>query len=708
MASEQESGRPTMQTMLKVAHRLAVAILLVRSVILGAPTRHAEPEEPWRMTTLRAKRRTHELCSSSPKCYTGHEAPVPGSTRGLGPDRERAIVRKGWLTFPAVALLVAALSCSSGAPGEGGTGENDVPVAGGNAARNGVYPGPTLDGAPELLWKTQVPGGGLSPAIVVDGTVYALSYEGGWLTALDAKTGTERWQTQIEGWMPSTPGVADGVVYVHGAENLYALDAADGSERWRAAVKAGRRFSSPVVVEGAVYVGGEDGNIYALDALTGAERWRFQVAEDDAGPVAVVDGVVYADGDPNTWALDAKTGQERWHFPKSKYTAVSTPAVANGRVFLGTTDFLHTLDAAKGEEIWHAPSGNDLVPPPAVANGLAFFPKIGDFDQLSALDVETGAARWVVQTDDYALGQPAVVDDTLYVGGNSLYAVKAKTGEELWQFDLETTEKIDGAIMPTPAGGVIYAAVCLDLAYESGCEEGNSYVYALLGSGKPFEGAKTLSLPTPAPTFPPPFGGTPPSTLSVRNPNATPPVLIDSLGTWTLRDLGYSDLWLDRSNGTVVELERPPISRRYSDPVLYLLPAGASQGPDLWYKLHFHFEVIVSDDVNAADKGYQQFKVLVEANSGANVMVDFSTVWQGDRLVLECKVGDCPATQKRENDRVTASVEMWYRNDMPNVGIAAGVNALRFVIPYKDLPPRFQALHVFDDTFIEVTATPPY
>jgi outer membrane protein assembly factor BamB len=606
-----------------------------------------------------------------------------------------------------LAVLAAALSCGSGAPGEGDAGETDVPVANGNAARNGVYPGPALDGAPEVLWKTQVPGGGLSPVVVVAGTVYALSYEDGWVTALDAKTGKERWQTQIERWMPSTPAVADGVVYVHGAENLYALDAADGSERWRLAIKAGNGFSSPVVVEGVVYVGSGDGNIYALDASSGKERWRFQVAESDAGPAAVLDGVVYVDGDPDTWALDAKTGQERWHFKKSMYTYASSPAVADGRVFLSNIDFLYAIDAAKGEEIWHAPSGNDSVPPPAVANGLAYFTKAGDFFRISALDAATGAVRWIVQTGDYALGQPAVVDDALYVGGNSLYALKAETGEELWQFDLETQEQGDGAIMPTPAGGVIYAAVCLDLAYESGCEEGNSYVYALTGSGRPFEGEKTLSPQTPTPTAPP-ATATPTFTPSLRDPNAIPPVLIDSPGTWTLRDLGYSDVWLDRSNGTVVELERPPISRRYSDPVWYALPPGASQGPDLWYKLHFHFEVIVRDDINAADKGFQQFTVLVEANSAANVMVRFNTVWQGDRLVLECDAGDCPATQKRENDTVTVSAEMWYRNDMPNVGVAAGVDALRFVIPYKDLPPRFQALHVFDDTFIEVTTTVPY
>ena len=413
-------------------------------------------------------------------------------------------MRMGLLVWPAVALLLAALSCASDEETATSTGNTDVPVAGGSAARNGVYPGPPIDGAPEVLWKTPVPGGGLSPRRGgrrngVRRSVTRAAGSPPWTP----NTGTERWQTQLEGWMPSTPTVADGVVYVHGAENLYALDAADGSERWRAPVKAGRGSSSPVVVQPMLYVGSGDGNVYALDAASGKEIWRFRVARDDAGPAAVRAGVVYVDGDPNVWALEAITGQELWHFQKSQYTVVSTPAVWDGLVFIGNVDLLYAIDAEKGEEVWHARSDDDPVPPPAIANGLAFFPKIGHFDQLSAFDATTGAVRWVVQTDDYALGQPAVVDDTLYLGGNSLYAFKAETGEELWQFDLETTEKIDGAIMPTPAGGVIYAAVCLDLAYEIGCEQGNSYVYALAGSGKPFEGEKTTSLATPDAHAPP-------------------------------------------------------------------------------------------------------------------------------------------------------------------------------------------------------------
>lgn len=620
-------------------------------------------------------------------------------------------MRRGWLILPLVALALTALSCGSDAPREASsTGGGDVLVAGGNPARNGVYPGPALDGAPKLLWKTQVSGGGLSSVVVVDGTVYALSYEGGYITALDAKTGEERWQTQIEQWLPSTLAIADGVIFVQGNDNLYALDTADGGERWRLPLKAGNNLASPVAVDGVVYTGSGDGNVYAVDASSGQERWRFRVAEQDAvfaaiadaGFAAIVDGVVYVDGEPSTWALDASTGRELWHFDKGRYTYASLLAVAQGTVFLSDVEFIYAIDAASGEAVWHARTENNPLPPPAVANGLAYFVRVDDYDRLSALDAATGELRWTVQTGDDTLTQPAVVDDELYVGGRSLYALNAETGEELWQFDLETQEPGDGSILPVPAGGVIYAAVCLDLAYESGCEEGDSYVYAIAGSGKPFEGEKRL---TPqAPTGTPVAAATAASAPSVRNPNATPPVLIDSPGTWTFRDLGYADVWLDRNNG------KPAISRLYADPIFYALPPGASQGPDLWYRLHLHFEVILKDNVNTADKGVQEFTVWGTTGAMGVVMVDFSSVWEGGRLVVDCGHGfPCSRTQERDGDIVTVNVEGWpYPNLIPNVGVASGVNGLMLAIPDKELPPRFQALHVFDDSFIEVSTTDTY
>ena len=76
----------------------------------------------------------------------------------------------------------------------------------------------------------------------------------------------------------SSPVVVDGVVYIGGGdENLYAIDAATGQQRWAFAI-GWLSESSPAVVGGLVYIGSYEGNLYAVDSITGELRWLFETA----------------------------------------------------------------------------------------------------------------------------------------------------------------------------------------------------------------------------------------------------------------------------------------------------------------------------------------------------------------------------------------------------------------------------------------------
>ena len=71
---------------------------------------------------------------------------------------------------------------------------------------------------------------------------------------------------------------------------LHALDATSGEEVWRweetkdslasfsPNIRGGRgSLSSPVVVNGSVYVGSADGHLYALDVEMGTEVWSYDL-----------------------------------------------------------------------------------------------------------------------------------------------------------------------------------------------------------------------------------------------------------------------------------------------------------------------------------------------------------------------------------------------------------------------------------------------
>ncbi len=69
--------------------------------------------------------------------------------------------------------------------------------------------------------------------------------------------------------------------------------------------------SSPVSVDGTVYIGGSSG-LYALDAITGKTRWTFKVPGGVESSVCVVDGVVYFGGiDKKMYAVHTD-GTEKW------------------------------------------------------------------------------------------------------------------------------------------------------------------------------------------------------------------------------------------------------------------------------------------------------------------------------------------------------------------------------------------------------------
>jgi hypothetical protein len=92
-----------------------------------------------------------------------------------------------------------------------------------------------------------------------------------------------------------------------------------------------------------VYFGANDGNVYALNATTGAKLWSY--ATGGAGVIsspAVANGMVYIgedDADGHVDALNATTGVKVWSVAiSSGLGVVSSPAVANGVVYVASTN----------------------------------------------------------------------------------------------------------------------------------------------------------------------------------------------------------------------------------------------------------------------------------------------------------------------------------------------------------------------------------
>ena len=70
--------------------------------------------------------------------------------------------------------------------------------------------------------------------------------------------------------------------------------------------------------------------------------------------------------------MDIATGQEKWRFATGKKIK-SSPAVANGAVFVGSHDrHLYAVDAESGEEIWRFKTGDRVFGSPLVHEGMVY------------------------------------------------------------------------------------------------------------------------------------------------------------------------------------------------------------------------------------------------------------------------------------------------------------------------------------------------
>lgn len=182
-------------------------------------------------------------------------------------------------------------------------------------------------------------------------------------------------------------------------------------------------------------------------------------------------------------------------------------------------------------------------------------------------------------------------------------------------------------------------------------------------------------------------------------------VLLDSTGMWTLHDLGYSDIVLPAGGGTSVDAPSG-LPTRLTAPVTYLLPESAAQGPDLWYIVHFHFEIEFQEDTQG---GTAEIFTMINFDDsppfGAGASVQFNPIVRDGSLAVDWNT--LGLTDGRQTGTAgSRQIEMRASNYISNGGVVPGENSLVFAVREYE-GAKIATLHVFDDTSIEVTPLSP-
>ncbi|WP_077920564.1 PQQ-binding-like beta-propeller repeat protein [Spirosoma sp. 209] len=262
--------------------------------------------------------------------------------------------------------------------------------------------------------------------------------------ALNANTGLTIWKTSVFS-SPNSPCIVDDLLYIYAQTgNLYAIDANNGKIIWTTSIgskvsdQISPSTSSPTVVNNILYVGGGDGRVYAVDAKTGSKKWDYSTGGSiiNSSP-AVVNGTVYiGSSDKKIYALDANTGLKKWDF-QTKGSVTSSPTVAGDKVFIGSfSEIIYALNANNGEKIWQyqipdAEGYGYFVSSPIVVNNCLY---IGSTTgRLFCFDSSKGTIKWLYKSDPsnrpiasiYEIkSSPIVANGLVYVNAGFCYTNK--------------------------------------------------------------------------------------------------------------------------------------------------------------------------------------------------------------------------------------------------------------------------------------------
>jgi alcohol dehydrogenase (cytochrome c) len=131
--------------------------------------------------------------------------------------------------------------------------------------------------------------------------------------------------------------------------------------------------TTPIVVNGVMYVTTAFSHVYALDAKTGAQIWHYKhnmgpittfcCGPNNRGVAAYGDMVYLGTLDAKLVALDAKTGKVVWEQqiadPELGYSETMAPTAVNGKILIGTNGgeygirgFVKAYDAKTGDLLW--------------------------------------------------------------------------------------------------------------------------------------------------------------------------------------------------------------------------------------------------------------------------------------------------------------------------------------------------------------------
>lgn len=226
-----------------------------------------------------------------------------------------------------------------------------------------------------IQWSFATKAENLSAPLLDEGVVYFMAGNNVFY-ALDAATGQQMWlysrqdtsQFSIRGG--SQAALKNGVLYVGFSDgSLVALNAKSGSVVWETQLNRNKRFrdidATPVIDGDQLYIAGYDDKLYSVSLDKGEILWRI----DGGGYQAVTlagDKLFYSTSNGEVWALKKSTGEKIWTYKIPDGVGTQVIPYKGSVVFGESQGKLVFLDPSTGSVLGKMEPGRGILSTPQV------------------------------------------------------------------------------------------------------------------------------------------------------------------------------------------------------------------------------------------------------------------------------------------------------------------------------------------------------
>ncbi len=191
----------------------------------------------------------------------------------------------------------------------------------------------------KLLWKVKTEGPVNGSALVAGKLTFVAGCDS-MLHIVEWETGKDVFQIDLQGQAAATAAVVGDQLYVGTMTNyVVAVDLTKKSLAWSYESKRGQPFfASAAVTDKLVIAGGRDRLLHGLDRIEGAALWTFPTkGRIDSSPVVAGPRAYFGSTDGFLYVVNVADGKQVQKFELGR-SVLAGPAVAHGRLVIGTTD----------------------------------------------------------------------------------------------------------------------------------------------------------------------------------------------------------------------------------------------------------------------------------------------------------------------------------------------------------------------------------